>query len=450
MKADITEKYDLRVPRYTSYPTAPHFNDKVNGAMYREWLGALDFAVPLSLYFHIPFCDSMCWFCGCYTKIVKRYEPVKEYLDTMLREIDLVADALPGRFQAKHIHWGGGSPTMLKGEDWRLAIDKLRSRFDIGETAEIAVELDPRTATEDYVKALAAAGVNRTSIGVQGFHQDVQEAINRVQPFEITERVVGWLRKHGINNVNLDLMYGLPYQTPERAREQAAMAAALKPVRVALFGYAHVPWIRSHQKMIDESLLPDTTERWKQFVASSEKLLEEGYVAVGLDHFALPADELATALKEGRLHRNFQGYTTDEAAVMLGFGASSIGFLPQGYVQNAPPLKAYKSAIDAGEFPIFKGLQLSSEDRLRGDIIERLMCDFAIDLDAVSSRHQDAPTRDFRKELAALAPLVEDGIINIKGAEISITEYGRPFSRLVAAAFDSYLNIGEKRHSKAV
>lgn len=450
MKADITEKYDLRVPRYTSYPTAPHFNDKVNGGMYREWLGALDRDTPLSLYFHIPFCDSMCWFCGCYTKIVKRYEPVKEYLDTLLREIDLVADALPGRFKAKHVHWGGGSPTMLTGEDWRRAIDKLRSRFDIGAAAEIAVELDPRTAVEDYVKALASAGVNRASIGVQGFHLDVQQAINRVQPFEVTERVVGWLRKHGINNVNMDLMYGLPHQTPERVREQAAMAAALKPVRVALFGYAHVPWIRSHQKMIDESLLPDATARRRQFVASSEKLLEEGYVAVGLDHFALPDDELATALREGRLHRNFQGYTTDEAAVLLGFGASSIGFLPQGYVQNAPPLSAYRKAVDAGGFPISKGLQLSDEDRLRGYVIERLMCDFAIDLNAALAKHPNAPTRDFRKELAKLAPLAEDGILTIKGAEIAITEDGRPFSRLVAAAFDAYLNIGEKRHSKAV
>ena len=450
MKEDITEKYDLRVPRYTSYPTSPHFNDSVDGETYRRWLGELDTDTPLSLYFHIPFCDTMCWFCGCYTKIVKRYEPVREYLDVLLKEIDVVADALSGRFKTRHIHWGGGSPTMLKGEDWRHTIDKLRTRFDVVENAEIAVELDPRTATEDYVKAMAAAGVNRTSIGVQGFHPDVQKAINRVQPFELTETVVGWLRKHGIGDINMDLLYGLPHQTVERVQKQAEMAASLKPVRVALFGYAHVPWMKSNQKMIDEDALPDTTERWRQFVASSEKLEELGYLAVGLDHFALPSDELAVALKEGRLHRNFQGYTTDEAPVMLGLGASGIGLLPQGYAQNAAPLKDYQDAVDAGQLPIVRGIELSGEDRLRGEIIERLMCDFSIDLDAVLAQHTGAKTRAFTEELEKLAALADDGIVVLDGARITITEKGRPFVRLVAAVFDSYLNIGEKRHSKAV
>ncbi|MHA1598705.1 MAG: radical SAM protein, partial [Alphaproteobacteria bacterium] len=205
---DLSKKYDLMVPRYTSYPTAPHFNDAVDDATYRRWLGELDPKTPLSLYFHIPFCDEMCWFCGCYTKIVKRYEPVANYLDVLLQEIDMAADALGSRFKADNLHWGGGSPTMLKGDDWTRIINKLRDRFDIGPDSAIAVELDPRTATEDYVRALAEAGVNRASIGVQSFDDDIQKSINRIQPYEVTARVIGWLRDNGINDINMDMMYG--------------------------------------------------------------------------------------------------------------------------------------------------------------------------------------------------------------------------------------------------
>ncbi|MEE8392737.1 MAG: oxygen-independent coproporphyrinogen III oxidase [Rhodospirillales bacterium] len=449
MDSSITAKYDLRVPRYTSYPTAPHFDDSVGQSAYREWLSELGADTGVSLYFHIPFCDEMCWFCGCYTKIVKRYEPVADYLDVMLREVGLLADALPHRLKARHLHWGGGSPTMLRGEDWRRTFDTLRWRFDIGSEAEIAVELDPRTATEDYVKALAGAGVNRASIGVQDFHPEVQEAINRIQPFDVTERVIGWLRRHGINHVNMDLMYGLPHQTTERVVEQVNLAARLEPARVALFGYAHVPWMKSHQKMIDEDALPSTGERWDQFRRASERLVELGYVAIGLDHFALPGDELAVALKENRLHRNFQGYTADPADVMLGFGASAIGFVPQGYIQNHQPLKAYRQDIEAGRLPIARGIALSGEDRLRAEIIERLMCDMRVDLDAISSKH-GCKDYSFAAELEKMTPLAEDGIVSVEGNIITVTGDGRPFLRLVAAAFDTYLNTGEQRHSKAV
>ncbi len=440
MRPDLADKYDLRVPRYTSYPTAPHFNEEVDGTVYRRWLGALDPSVPLSLYFHIPFCDSMCWFCGCYTKIVQRYEPVKEYLEVLLAEIDLAAGALPARFKASHLHWGGGSPTMLTGDDWQMTVERLRARFDLTDDATLAVELDPRDATEDYVKALAQAGVNRASIGVQDFDAEVQQAINRIQPFDVTERVVGWLRRHGIGSVNLDLMYGLPHQTVERVVSMVDQALTFKPARVALFGYAHVPWMKSHQKMIKEADLPGTEERWAQFNAASEKLEAAGYVVVGLDHFAAPDDRMARALEEGRLHRNFQGYTADEAPAMLGFGASAIGQLPQGYAQNCQPLRQYKDSVAAGEFPIARGFALSDEDRARARIIERLMCDLAVEVDPEA----------FAEELDRLRPLAEDEILTLESGRITITENGRPFVRLAAAAFDTYLNVGEKRHSKAV
>jgi len=449
MISDLSKKYDLMVPRYTSYPTAPHFSDTVNGDTYRRWLGELDPANPLSLYFHIPFCDEMCWFCGCYTKIVKRYEPVTQYLDVLLQEIDLVAGALPSRFKTNHLHWGGGSPTILKGDDWKRIIDRLRDRFEITDDAAIAVELDPRTATEDYVKALAEAGVNRASIGVQSFDDKIQKAINRIQPYEVTARVIGWLRDNGIDDINMDMMYGLPYQTTGMVAREAEMAIDLRPVRIALFGYAHVPWMKSHMKMIDESTLPDADARWHQFMASSEKLLEAGYIAVGLDHFALPDDEMAKMLETGELHRNFQGYTADTAPAMIGFGASSIGQLPQGYIQNTSPLKDYRETVAAGNFPIARGFELADDDRLRAEVIERIMCDLKVDLDDICNRH-DVSKATFVPEMEKLGAMAEDGLVSLSGNTVEVTETGRPFVRLIAAAFDAYLSSGKARHSRAV
>jgi alkylation response protein AidB-like acyl-CoA dehydrogenase len=296
MKPVLADKYGINVPRYTSYPTAPHFDTAVDAVTYGRWLAELDPALELSLYFHIPFCESMCWFCACHTKVVRRYDPVAEYVATMGQEIDLVADALPARFRAGHLHWGGGSPSILHGDDWVRIVDSLRARFDIATDAELAVELDPRTTTRAYVATLAAAGVNRVSIGVQDIHPEVQQAINRVQPFEVTERVVRWLRGHGIDRINMDLIYGLPHQTTRRVVRMVDRVLSLRPARVALFGYAHVPWMKPHQRMIDESALPDTAERWDQCAAAAARLERAGYIAIGLDHFALPDDELATAL----------------------------------------------------------------------------------------------------------------------------------------------------------
>lgn len=449
LPANVSDKYDARVPRYTSYPTAPHFTSDVDDAVYRRWLGALEPRQPLSLYFHIPFCDSMCWFCGCYTKIVNKYEPIREYLDVLEEEIDLLAEALPGRFSASHLHWGGGSPTMLTGQDWLALVAKLRQRFDLADGAEMAVELDPRDATESYVAALAAAGVNRASIGVQDFHPDVQAAINRTQPFEVVERVCVWLRRHGIDKINLDLMYGLPHQSTERVLEMVDKASRLEPARVALFGYAHVPWMKSHQKLIDEAALPAARERWRQFDAASRRLETLGYRPIGLDHFARPDDELSIALDQGRLHRNFQGYTADAASVLLGLGASAIGGLPQGYVQNTAPLKEYRRTISAGRLPIARGVELRRDDKLRGEIITRLMCDLAVDLKEVAHRH-GVGDKDFSAELARLRPLAADGIVTVDGHRVTVTGAGRPLVRLAAAAFDAYLEHGEQRHSRAV
>lgn len=446
---DLVSKYDLRLPRYTSYPTAPHFSADVDGSVYRRWLSELTPDLPLSLYLHIAYCEEMCWFCGCHTKITKQYKPVAEYLETLLAEIDLVADALPAKFGFDHIHFGGGSPTILNAPDFVRLVTKLRDRFRMNDGAEIAVELDPRTADEDYVKAMASVGVTRASVGVQDFNEKVQKAVNRIQPYDLVREVIGWLRKHGIEEVNMDLIYGLPYQTTDSILTTIDQALTLTPRRISLFGYAHVPWIRKHQNMIPEEALPGTDERWEQYEAAQARLKEHGFVSVGLDHFAREDDELAVQLREKRLHRNFQGYTTDAAPVLLGMGASGIGSLPQGYACNDGNLHAWRRMVEAGTLPTVRGFELSAEDKLRREVIERLMCDLEVDVDAIARAH-GLTGAHFGPELAALSDLENDGVVTRDGYKLTISDEGRVLVRAVAAKFDQYLKVGEQRHSKAV
>lgn len=449
MLQHLVGKYDLRLPRYTSYPTAPHFGPAVDAATYRGWLGGLARDTALSLYLHIAFCAEMCWFCGCHTKITRQYLPVADYLDALLAEADLVAGALPGRMAVRHVHFGGGSPTILSPDDFRRTVARLKSLFDIAPGAEIAVELDPRTADETYVVAMAEAGVTRASIGVQDFNEQVQVAINRIQPYAVTDQVIGWLRRHGITGINMDLVYGLPHQTAESVVETVDRAVGLGPRRLSLFGYAHVPWMKKHQRLIPEDALPDTTERWRQYETATMRLESHGYVAVGLDHFAAPDDELALALKAGRLHRNFQGYTTDTATALVGLGASGIGSLPQGYVANEGDIGAYKRLVRAGGLATRRGIPVGDDDRMRRDIIERLMCDLAVDLDDVAARH-GVDGAMFAPELDSLEGLEADGVVVRNGRHVALTEPGRPLVRAVCAVFDRYLKQGEQRHSKAV
>ena len=337
MDRTLLERYDRRVPRYTSYPTAPHFHQGINAATYERWLAAVGDDTPLSLYFHVPFCHEMCWYCGCHTKIVRRYQPVGDYAATMADEVTLIGGLLKARPPVTHMHWGGGTPTILSAEDLEHLMCNIRAGFNVAPDAEIAVEMDPRTMTEDRVQALARAGVNRASLGVQDFNDRVQKAINRIQPYEMTAQVVEWLRAAGIEAINFDLMYGLPYQTVEDVNRTVDLAASMRPDRVAVFGYAHVPWMKTHMKLIPDDSLPDAWQRFEQAEAAAERLAERGYRRIGLDHYALETDSMTKVLDEGHLRRNFQGYTTDEARALIGFGASSIGALPQGYVQNAVP-----------------------------------------------------------------------------------------------------------------
>ena len=449
MASKLLERHDLRVPRYTSYPTAPHFHAGVTAQTYGDWLRNLPGAAPLSLYLHIPYCHEMCWYCGCHTKATRRYTPVRDYVGVLQAEIARVADTIGSRQAVRHVHWGGGTPTILSDNDLAAVMTGLRDRFDVADDAEIAIEADPRSLSYEKAVALADAGVTRASLGVQDCNAHVQAAINRVQPFEQTAGAVAALRAAGIDRINIDLMYGLPHQTVDDVRRTVEAILPLAPDRLAVFGYAHVPWMKSHQKMIDEAALPNVDERLQQAEAMAQALTAHGHQRIGLDHFARADDPLSIALRTGRLRRNFQGYTTDRADTLLGFGASAIGSLPQGYVQNSSDFDGYARAISDGRLATVRGIELSDDDRLRRAVIERLMCDMTVDLAAASAGFAPGMA-DFTSDLAALQEFADDGLVRLDGATVTVTEPGRPWLRVICAVFDRYLQHNEARHSAAV
>ena len=451
MQLALYEKYDLRLPRYTSYPTAPHFSASVNGRVFESWLGDLDPAQPLSLYLHIPWCREMCWFCGCNTKITKQYDPVGNFVVALRAEIaSLLSKLDPAhRFKVSHIHFGGGSPTALKPEDLHAIMADLTDRIDILDDAEVALEMDPRTATPEFIDAMADCGFTRASIGIQDFNPFVQRAVNRVQSFELVEDVIARLRAHRISGINVDLMYGLPFQTVDSIIETVDQTVTLNPDRLSVFGYAHVPWMKKHQNLIPTEALPDTAARWAQYEAIQTRLTSHGYSAIGLDHFARDDDAMAIAQKSGLLHRNFQGYTTDRAEALIGFGPSAISSLPQGYAQNDPALARWQRAVEAGECGIEKGIAVSNEDRIRRDIINELMCNLTVDVAAICADHGISADR-FTWEIERVRAMTQDGIVEVNGTHITLTESGRPLVRAVCAAFDTYLDHAHGRHSQAV
>ena len=446
----IAKYFSARVPRYTSYPTAPHFSAEVDAKRYETWLSRIDPKSEISLYLHVPFCRRMCWYCGCNMRVIARYDPVTSYVDTIIREIELAARVVPQGVSVRHIHWGGGTPTALAPEDMIRIADTVKSRFNILEKAEIAVEIDPRTFTSENAAALGKIGCTRASLGVQEFDQKVQEAINRVQPVSMIESTLALLSDQGVKDVNFDLMYGLPYQTAETLKDTVERAARLNPARIALFGYAHVPWMAKNQRMIPEDALPTPQTRYEQAAAAGDALAEQGYVKIGLDHFAKPEDSMAVALREGRLHRNFQGYTDDAAGTLVAFGASSISALPDGFVQNITETGAYTRAVNSGVLPVAKGVVFRGEDKLRSAIIERLMCDMEVDLEAI--RKQYAPERGhFWDEMAQLRGLEEEGLCKIEGSRVRVPDEARLALRVVCSVFDAYLAQNtELRHAAAV
>lgn len=444
----LVERYSVPVPRYTSYPTAPHFHAGIGPETYARWLRALPQNASISLYLHVPYCDRLCWFCGCNTKHTLRYEPVAQYLKALKSEIDWVSDKLDGRGRVTAIHLGGGSPTLLTPEDLSALKTKLADAFTIVDGAEISIEIDPNDLNDGRYDAMAAFGLTRASLGVQDFDPQVQKAINRIQTFEQTKAVVDAMRERGVHSVNLDLLYGLPYQTEESLARTISAALELQPDRVALFGYAHVPWMKPHQKMIPEDALPDRFSRFDQAVLAADMLTKSGLTPIGFDHFARPDDTLSHALGEGRLRRNFQGYTDDAADALIGLGASAIGQLPQGYVQNITASGDYSKTIGAGLGATSKGFALSPADKLRAKAIATLLCYFRLEARDLAGFGSAAVA--LMQEAEALAMTDSDGLVEMQNGAFVVTDRGRPFVRTIAARFDTYLGLGTARHSAAV
>lgn len=430
------------LPRYTSYPTAPHFGP-MEEATYRAWLAGLPRDAALSLYLHVPFCKELCWYCGCHTAITRNQGRLTRYAAGLEREIATLAAALPARMGVESLHFGGGTPSAIGADALRRVMEALRTRFAFRADAELSVELDPRTLDDDVVALLGEAGFNRASLGVQDMDGAVQALIGRIQPREMVESAVTRLRAAGIHAINFDLMYGLPGQDCSHVEASARFAAEMGAARVAVFGYAHVPWMKPHQKAIAEEMLPDAVARMEQAEAAERALLAAGYVAIGLDHFARPDDPMAVAARSGALRRNFQGYTTDTAPVLLGLGSSAIGALPGGYAQNLPDERAWLAAVTADRLPVARGLALTEEDRLRRGIIEAVMCELKLDLRAVPEAVRESAA-------ARLAPLLRDGLAAIEDGTLRVTEAGRRFVRHVAACFDARLGAAAARHSSAV
>ncbi len=450
-------KYDRPGPRYTSYPTAPHFEDGFGHADYVRLLerSAEDADRPLSLYVHIPFCAHRCFFCGCNVTISHDRQWGKRYLPLLAREIEMAAGHLGAdRRQVVQIHWGGGTPTFLPPEDLTELMDLLRGSFHLSPGCEIGVEVDPRECSPAHLDALAGAGFNRLSMGLQELDARVQKAINRIQTAEQTWGVLDGARSRGMESVNVDLIYGLPNQTPERFAATLDEVLRMAPDRLALFNFAYLPATFPHQLVINPQTLPSPDTKLGMLELAIATLTDAGYVFIGMDHFARPGDPLAQALRNRTLTRNFQGYTTfgdAGEADLVGFGVSSIGEVGGGYAQNLKTVASYGAALQEGRFPVCRGLVASAEDVLRRDVIFRLMCHFRLDKREIESRHRfEGFDGRFSAELERLRPMADDGLLEMDGDSLEVTALGRLLVRNIAMAFDARLGTTKARYSRTV
>ena len=389
----------------------------------------------------------MCHYCGCNTRVSRRDDPIRGYAGVLRDEIELVS-SLTGRIRVEHLHWGGGTPNLLPDDSFEMLVDALNENFDLAAGMEHAIELDPRHVNAENSRLLARLGVNRASLGVQDLHPAVQVAIGRIQPYEQVRAATNFLRDAGIAALNFDVMYGLPHQSTTTIRRTAERVVALTPDRIALFGYAHVPWMKKHQRLIDQSVLPDAAERIALARAARQVIVEAGYVEVGIDHFALPGDAMVKALDDGTLRRNFQGYTTDAAETLIGLGVSSVGRTPFGFVQNASDEGAWRRAVARGHLATARGKAFEGEDRVRAAAIEKLLCFFAVDLGAVARAH-GYPDSILDADIARLDEFTQAGWLRVEGRRISIVAHRWELARLVASRFDTYLGQAG-RHTVAV
>ena len=448
MHDDWLTLLDARVPRYTSYPTAPHFHAGIGAVRYSEWLTQAKLDQPISLYIHVPFCHQLCWYCGCNTSVTKSEEPVTQYVSALIADIERTCALLPARPRIGHMHFGGGSPNRLASGQFERIMTTLHAHFDFEPNAELAIEIDPRFIHDEQIQSYVKAGINRASIGVQDFDAKVQMAIHRIQPFSQVKSVVDKLRAAGIAAINFDLIYGLPLQSEASILNTVKKTLSLAPSRIALFGYAHVPWMKKQQKALERFPMPDQRQR-ARLASLARSRLEDVYKPIGIDHFAKPGDTLEFAQKSMQLRRNFQGYTTDQADTLLAFGPSSISKLPQGFIQAQSDSTLWMKQVLAGELTTARGIAMSEDDKLRGDIIEHLMCALSVDIEHIAKLHKADPAQ-FLPALEGAKPYLDHGMATLSGWQLNINPDWRVAARSIAALFDAYLDSGEKRHSAAV
>ena len=439
--------FDAKVPRYTSYPTAPHFGGGVDSGVFSDWVGAVPAGAQISLYIHVPFCRRLCWFCACRTQGTQSDAPVAAYLEVLKAELAMLRDRLAPGVTIRRLHWGGGTPTLLTPEMMTALAEATAEVAPFSDPYEFSVEIDPNEIDGPRLDALAAAGMNRASIGVQDFDSEIQNTIGRIQDFDVTRDAVDMIRARGVESLNADILYGLPHQTRERITETVQKLLSLSPDRVALYGYAHVPWMAKRQQMIPSDALPTPEERLALFDVARRLFVWDGYDEIGIDHFARPDDGLGVAARTGHLRRNFQGYTDDTAEALIGVGASSISRFPQGYAQNAPATSAHTAAIREGRFSTARGHVLSHEDRWRGRVIEALMCDFRVEADEIA-RDFGVP-RERIMEMFRAADRDFDGLLEVTETGLSVPGPARPLTRMIARAFDAY-ELDKAGHSPAI
>ncbi|WP_172300362.1 oxygen-independent coproporphyrinogen III oxidase [Pseudoruegeria sp. HB172150] len=439
--------FDARVPRYTSYPTAPQFSGGVGAVETAKWIQSVEAGSLISLYVHVPFCRRLCWFCACRTQGTSTLSPVAAYIETLKLELAKIGMLLPAGVRIGHLHWGGGTPTLLAPEMITELADAIFDAAPLAENAQFSVEIDPNEIDAPRLDALAAVGMNRASIGIQDFDPAIQETIGRPQSYEVTKTAVDGLRARGITSLNADILYGLPYQTEHKISESVQKLLSLGPDRVALFGYAHVPWMAKRQGLIPTDALPAPEERLRLFNTARELFLWDGFQEIGIDHFARPEDGLAVAQRNGTMRRNFQGYTEDDFTTLIGVGASAISRYAQGYAQNDASTSGYQRRIRDDALATKRGHAFGGDDLLRGRIIEMLLCDFRADL-AEAAKETGAPTAT----AIAMAEGLDrtfPGMLTVSGGRVSIQPEGRSLARMIARYFDAY-DTASTGHSHAV
>lgn len=440
---ELLRKYSAPGPRYTSYPTAPAFSTSFGPAEYLKAIDETNHAetdTPISLYFHFPYCDTLCYFCGCTMLITHSREQIREYNDYLLREIDMIAPRVSRKRKVIQLHWGGGTPSYLTPDEIKQVGSYIRDHFTYDPDLEAGVEIDPRGLTFEHMKALRDIGFNRISMGVQDFDIRVQEAVNRVQPESITRDAVNWSRDLGFHSINLDLIYGLPYQTLASFEKTVETVINISPDRIAVFNYAHVPWLKPHQKLIHGEDLPQTDLKLEIFKMTTEKLLNAGYWSVGMDHFAKQTDELALAQRNGTLYRNFQGYSTKAGCDLYGFGMSAIGHFKENYQQNVKNVREYYDALKKKSLATHVGYRMTPDDHIRKEVIMRVMCDMEVRKKDIEKKFGIAFDDYFKHAFLKLETFVDDGLVELRTDKIVVNGMGRLVIRNIAMCFDAYLD----------